>query len=138
MALSLDYIGKLTIILIVVAVSIGMIVEFRDQIENTTPTTGQPDEDSGLEIVQVEGNSVTEIANLINLCYQRSLEQGYEDISCFVARKDSGSFDIDSSEIEEQLGEDVAEATQFEASTYNRDSIIIQYRTRPEKVVVEK
>lgn len=138
MALSLDYIGKLTIILIVVAVSIGMIVEFRDQIENTTPTTGQPDEDPGLEIVQVEGNSVTETANLINLCYQRSLEQGYEDISCFVARKDSGSFDIDSSEIEEQLEDDVAEATQFEASTYDRDSIIIQYRTRPEKVIVEK
>jgi hypothetical protein len=139
MAMSLDYIGKLVIMLIVIGVSVGMIMEFRGQIEDTTPDPGSNNDDPGLEIVEVEeSSSLSKVSDLITLCYQRSLEQGYEDLSCFVARTDSGSFDLESSEIEEQLSEDTAEATEFEASTYDRDSIIIQYDVASEKVVVEK
>lgn len=137
--MSLDYMGKLVIMLIVIGVSVGMIIEFRGQIEDTTPDPGENNDDPGLEIIQVEkSNSLSKVADLITLCYQRSLEQGYEDLSCFVARTDSGNFDLESSEIEEQLSEDTAEATEFEASTYDRDSIIIQYEVVSEKVVVEK
>ncbi|AOV94769.1 hypothetical protein AQV86_02480 [Nanohaloarchaea archaeon SG9] len=139
MAMSLDYIGKLVIILVVIAVSIGMITEFRDQINNTTPTPGNGNDDPGLEIVQVESsNSLSKVANLITLCHQRSLEQGYEDLSCFIARIDSGSFDLESSEIENELNEDTAEKVEFKASTYDRDSIIIQYEVASQKVIVEK
>lgn len=138
MTLSLDYLGKLTIILIVIAVSIGMIMEFRSQVENTTPTPGS-DEDPGLEIVQVEEtNSINKVASLITLCYERSLDQGYEDFSCFVARKDTGGFDIEASEIENHLEESVSDSTKFKASTYDRDSIIIQYDVNSDKVVVKK
>lgn len=139
MAMSLDYMGKLVIMLIVIGVSVGMIMEFRGQVENTRPDPGGENDDPGLEIVQVEkSNSLSKVADLISLCYQRSLEQGYEDLSCFVARTSSGNFDLESSDIEEELTEDTAEATEFEATTYDRDSIIIQYDVASEKVVVEK
>ncbi len=138
MALSLDYLGKLVIVLIVVAVSVGMIMEFRGQIEGTTPDPGN-DDDPGLEIVEVAGSSsTTKVADLITLCHQRSLEKGYEDLSCFVARKKSGNFNLDASTLEEQLEPDVNQSTEFEASTYDRSSIIIQYSVASQKVVVKE
>lgn len=139
MAMSLDYMGKLVVMLIVIAVSVGMIIEFRDEIENTTPDPGGNGGDPGLEIVEVEeSNSLNKVADLVTLCYQRSLEKGYEDLSCFVARTKSGSFDLESSEIEEELSDDTAEATEFKASTYDRDSIIIKYDVASKKVIVQK
>lgn len=139
MAMSLDYMGKLVIMLIVIGVSVGMIMEFRGQVEDTTPDPGGDKGDPGLEIIQVEqSNSLSKVADLITLCHQRSFEQGYEDLSCFIARTESGSFDLESSEIEGKLSEDAAEAAEFKASNYDRESIIIQYDVTSEKVVVEK
>jgi hypothetical protein len=138
MALSMDYLGKLVIVLVAVAVSVSMIIEFRGQIEGTTPNPGDG-EDPGLEIVQVEeSSSLSKVADLITLCHQRSLEQGYEDISCFVARKNSGDFDLNSTDLQAQLSEDVNQSTEFQASNYDRSSIIIQYKVSTQKVVVKE
>lgn len=139
MALSLDYLGKLVIVLVAVAVSIGMIIEFRGQIEGATPTPGDNKNDPGLEIVKVSGsNSLSKVADLITLCHQRSLEKGYEDISCFVARKETGSFNLNSADIQSQLSNDVNQSTEFKASTYERSSIIIQYKVASQQVVVKE
>lgn len=139
MAMSLDYLGKFVIILVVIGVAIGMILTFRNQISDTTPDLD--DEDPGLEIIKVSGshsNSVAKVSSLIQLCHQRSLEKSYEDIKCFVARKDSGDFNIGKSELEGSLEPDIRNSTTFEANNYDRGSIIINYKSRPQKVLVKK
>jgi len=139
MAMSLDYMGKMAIMMIVIAVSIGMIVEFRGQIEETAPDPNPNEQEPGLEIVQInKANSLTKVSDLITLCHQRSLEQGYKDFSCFVARTNTGSFNLESTEIENKLKQETADATDFKASTYDRDSIIIEYNVKTEKVSVKK
>ncbi|MFB6174646.1 MAG: hypothetical protein ABEJ87_01575 [Candidatus Nanohalobium sp.] len=140
MSMSLDYLGKLVIVLVVVAVAIGMITTFREQVEDTKPTPGG-DQGPGLEIVKISGghsNAVSKVANLITLCHQRSLNKGFKDLSCFVARKQSGSFSITPSELKAKLETSVENATTFRASTYDRSSIIINYDARPKKVIVKK
>ncbi|MFB6180828.1 MAG: hypothetical protein ABEJ93_03035 [Candidatus Nanohalobium sp.] len=140
MSMSLDYMGKLVITLVVIGAVVGMISNFRSQIKDTAPDPGT-EEDPGLEIIQISAGhsgSVSKVASLITLCYQKSLEKGYKDISCFVARKESGSFNIDKSGLKSQLKKEVQNNTKFKTSTFNRDSLVINYRVRPGKVVVEQ
>jgi len=139
MAISLDYMGKLVIVMIVVAVSIGIISEFRGQIDNNLDGLNQDEDKEGLEIVEVSGaDTERKISDLITLCYERSLERGFEDFQCFLARKDSGDFGLNKNNLENRLEDKVNQSTKFEASKYDRESIIIRYAVRPNKVVVEK
>jgi len=139
MAISLDYMGKLVIVMIVVAVSIGIISEFRGQINDNIEGLNQEDDETGLEIVEVSDSSpVQKVSDLVSICYQRSLERGFEDFSCFLARKQSGSFNLNKADIENELDDEVNQSTIFEENTYTRDSIVIRYSVTPGKVVVEE
>jgi|GEM_PF-6937260 hypothetical protein len=139
MAISLDYMGKLVIVMIVVAVSVGIITQFRGQIDDDIGGLGENGNEKGLEIVEVSGSSAeTKLSDLIRLCYQRSLERGYESFQCYLARKKSGDFSVDSSSIWDSLEDDVNESTTFEENTFDRDSLVIDYDVKSGKVVVDQ
>jgi hypothetical protein len=131
--------GKLVIVLVSIAVAIGMITTFSDQVEDTTPTTDE--EEQGLEIVEVSGphtKKVSKIADLITLCHERSLEEGFKNLECFVARSESGDFSITKSELESNLPSEIESNTNFLHTNYDRESVIITYEVNPGEVVVEK
>lgn len=139
MAISLDYMGKLVIVMIVVAVSVGIISEFRGQIDNNLDGLNTGEDKKGLEIIEVSGaDAEGKVSDLITLCYERSLERGFEDFQCFLARKKSGDFNLNKNDLENRLDDNVNQSTRFEANNYDRDSIVIRYSVSPDKVVVEK
>lgn len=139
MAISLDYMGKLVIVMIVVAVSVGIITQFRGQIDDNIDGLNNGEDEEGLEIIEVsDSNPEGKISDLITLCYERSLENGFEDFSCFLARKESGDFNINKNDIQNKLDNDVNQSTRFDHNTYGRDSIVIRFSVTPDKVVVEE
>lgn len=139
MAISLDYMGKLVIVMIVVAVSVGIITQFRGQIDDNLEGITQNDDQEGLEIVEVSSNNAERrVSDLITLCYERSLERGYEDFSCFLARVESGDFNLDRADLENRVSDEVNQSTSFKQNTYTRDSIVIRYSVTSDKVVVEE
>ena len=139
MAISLDYMGKLVIVMIVVAVSVGIITQFRGQINDDIEGLGEGSEEKGLEIVEISGSSAeTKISDLVRLCYERSLERGYESFQCYLARKTSGDFNVDKSDIWDNLEDDVNKSTSFRQDTFDRDSLVIDYSVRSGKVIVDQ
>jgi hypothetical protein len=139
MAISLDYMGKLVIVMIVVAVSVGIITQFRGQINDDIEGLGEGSEEKGLEIVEISGSSAeTKISDLVRLCYERSLERGYESFQCYLARKKSGDFNVDKSDIWDNLEDDVNKSTSFRQDTFDRDSLVIDYSVRSGKVIVDQ
>jgi len=139
MAMSLDYMGKLVIIMVVIAVSIGIITQFRGQIDDNLDNLDQGEDRPGLEIIEISGPSpVRKISDLVSICYQRSLKRGFEDFPCFLARKDSGSFALDKADLEDNLENEVNQSTVFKQDSYTRDSLVIKYSVKTDKVIVEE
>jgi hypothetical protein len=139
MDMSLDYMGKLVIVMVVVAVSVGIITQFRAQIDDNLGRLGDNDQtEEGLEIIEVSGNSEAKVADAITLCYERSLERSYEPFECFLIRNSSGDFSISSTDLEDRLTDEVEQSTNFKSSNYNMQTIIVKYEVPAEKVVVEQ
>jgi hypothetical protein len=139
MDMSLDYMGKLVIVMVVVAVSVGIITQFRGQIDDNLGRIGGDDQtEEGLEIIEVSGNSEVNVADAVRLCYERSLERSYESFECFVVRKSSGFNNLQQSSLESNLRDEVKQSTNFINAPYDGETIVVKYEVPAEKVVVEQ
>lgn len=140
MAISLDYMGKYLIMLISVAIAIGIIMGFRGQIQDALPELDNEDDNSGAQLITVEGSTsqkTGKIADLADLCYEKTYEEP-GSFTCFIVRSKKGSFSIQASELENRMSTELEENTVVEANPLNRDSLVIRYGVKQDKVVIEQ
>lgn len=130
--LSLEVIGRLFIILVVISVVLSIIIGleadvlgFFDQIDDGDPAG------EGL----VEAESGEDIANLVEICYSEN-SASFQDEDCFMIRHPTESFDLSSSAIDNHIGLD-DENYEFAESQYNRELIVLRYDFDQDSVVVE-
>lgn len=143
MALSLEMVGRWVLVVIAIMVAVGLIIGFRGEILNSIGgISPDGDEESDVDIVDVDGGRdkhAAQLADLVSLCHDRSLETGYKGFTCFLARSNQGSFQgVTAREVEEFLEGDVAEKTVFKNAPYRRESVIVKYRLEDDKIVVEE
>ncbi len=137
MSLSLEYIGKLFMILVALAIGVGLIMTIQGDVNDWIPDLGGEKDDLDSEFVDV-GNDAAEIASLINMCYSESRERRYESFNCFLARSEDGTFSLSAADIESELSNTLQENTEFLDDTFDRETIVIRYDVSHEAVVVEK
>lgn len=135
--IALDYIGKLTIVLVVVAVAVAAIANLDQSIENDLPILER--DSDGLEVVEVSSSDAPEeIAALATLCYERSLDRP-TSFGCFVARSKSGTeLGVTASEIRQSMRPATNRSTRFEDSNIDRSSAIIRYDSASSMVTISK
>jgi hypothetical protein len=137
MALSLDYIGKFVIVLVVLAVAIALIVSMKDDILGNNPIP--EDNDREMQIIKVDpANPAERVANLITLCWDDSRENRFENRGCFVVRADGGTFsfgegDIIGPQLDSGTWDD---RTDFDSACCTGETIVIRYDANQEAVRV--
>jgi hypothetical protein len=136
--MSLDFIGKFVLIGIMITVAIGLMMGFQSDISSAFDgILGGGDEPKNVERVDVSSNPTQKIASLVDTCYQRYLENSYEDFVCFIATSSSGSVTVSGDDIEDNLNQDVADTTNFK-NNYDSSTVIIRYSSSKGEIMVEE
>lgn len=130
--LSLEFMGRLFIILVVISVVLSIIIGlegdvlgFFDQVDDGDPG------DEGL----VEVQSGEQIANFIEICYSEN-SASFEDEDCFMARHPTDSFDLNEGDISEHVDLD-EDNYEFRNGNYDRELIVLRYDFDQDSVVIE-
>lgn len=136
MSLSLDYIGKLAIVLIVTATIVGIMFSLESDI-TTLPMIDNLDESSDVEENLVEVSGPEQLANFVDICASQTSDS-LSDETCFIVRHESSSFNITDpeSEIGNSMETDI-EDVDFQ-NDYNRELVTISYRISDDTIVVEE
>lgn len=141
MAISLDYMGKYIIMMVAILVAIGLIFTMKGQIMNSLGDFW-PGEDEGPEQVTISKDTdqarAQKIADLIQQCYEGKVGSGIEDKTCYIINKDSGSFSLGKSDIKDLLKSSLEDKVEFKADSYDRETIMINWDSKADKILVEK
>ncbi|RLB75548.1 MAG: hypothetical protein DRH24_19430 [Deltaproteobacteria bacterium] len=137
--LSLEYIVKVLILLVVVAVVIGMIIKFSDRIKYWVYELFRKDEQTTEFPKRVTQDSFSsgEIATYIESCLltMSSLpEEEQEDIDCYILTVNQ-NFIASPDEVIARLSPETAQKTEIQTD-FSRDLVIIQYQDIGNKVIV--
>ncbi|MEF8880767.1 MAG: hypothetical protein V5A72_02980 [Candidatus Nanohaloarchaea archaeon] len=139
MSMSLDMIGKFILITIILAVVTGLILSFETDISSSVnDILGGDDSSTDSEVVTISSSTPSsKIASLVDSCYQRYLENSYEDYVCFIARSDSGSFSFDEDDVDSKLSENVKKKADISSVT-DATTVIVRYSKTSGKIVVDQ
>lgn len=138
MSLSLDLIGKFVLVTLMISVATGLILGFQTDISSSIDNLfGGDDPSSDAETVEIPNDSpAQDIAPLVDTCYNRYLENSFEDYVCFIVTADSGSISFSGQNLNDRLSEDVSEVTEL-SSNYDSSTIVIRYSSDMGRIVVE-
>ena len=140
--ISLEYVAKMIIVLVVVAVVIGMIFAFSDDIKRLWEILLNPNEpEPETYAITVPGPFyASDFANLIETCWvEKSNDYGVDDDRvCFVL---DGSYDGDDvnaeTDIISLLDADIASNIVFDADFVNDDVFVVNYIFRDRKIRIK-
>lgn len=136
MSLSLDYIGKLAIVLIVTATIVGIMFSLEADI-SAMPMIDNLDDSRNIEEDLVEVSGPDQIANFIDICASETSDS-LSDKTCFIVRHQDSSFNI--TEPESEIGNSMEtdlEDVSFQKE-YTRELVTISYRISDDTIVVEE
>ncbi|MDY6778074.1 MAG: hypothetical protein SVU32_05370 [Candidatus Nanohaloarchaea archaeon] len=142
MALSLDYIGKYVLVLVALAAAIGLIVQFSGDVRSMIPGLN-PTDNGGTEpeVVDVTAGSASaqaqRLGELAQLCYDRYLENPQQSFTCFIARKESGTFSSPSpSAIKNNVKGEAKQMIAVQNTPLNEATVTIEYSLSQNKIVI--
>lgn len=138
MSLSLDLIGKFVLVTLMISVATGLILGFQTDISNSIGNLlGGDDSNSNAETVEIPNDSpAQDIAPLVDTCYNRYLQNSFEDYVCFIVASESGSISFSGESLENRLSKDVNNVTEL-SNNYDSSTIVIRYSSDMGRIVVE-
>lgn len=145
MAMELEYIFKIMILLVVVAVIIGLVLSFRDQISNMIKqflqNLGGGKQTFQLKIID-KGTGVftsKEVATYIQSCYAATTSMSAAEIpagvtNCYVLR---GNFNVDKSTILQSITDSSLQDKVNISADFSTNAVIVAYQD-PEGIILVK
>ena len=133
--MSLEYIIKMIILTVVVLVVIGMIINFRADIERYWRNFigGEKETPPEAEVIRQERFTSQEVANYILSCYSENMHK-QEDVNCYVL---IGHMDISETGIRSALSSSMINPNniRFEGDL-NTDAIVIAYDSLSDTIAI--
>lgn len=120
-----------------IAVITGLIIGFQSDINSSIDSLLGGDKERDAETVQISGDSpADDLASLIDSCYNRYLENSFEDYVCFIANAEQGNLDLSGQKLESRLSGDISEVTEVRDS-YRKSTVVIRFSSDKGMIVVE-
>jgi len=137
--MSIEYIIKIMILLVVVAVVISLIVKFKGEIQVMVKNLFGPKENNHKfpQIIEKNSFSSGEVSAYIENCYfsMKSLpEDEQEDIICYLLQSNNG-FSITSAMLRNKLSSELEDKVEI-TTEFQKDIIKIQYQDIGNKILV--
>jgi len=137
--MSMEYIIKIMILLVVVAVVISLIVKFKGEIQVMVKNLFGPKENNHKfpQIIEKNSFSSGEVSAYIENCYfsMKSLpEDEQEDIICYLLQSNNG-FSITSAMLRNKLSSELEDKVEI-TTEFQKDIIKIQYQDIGNKILV--
>jgi len=92
-SLAFDYIGKLIIVLIVIAVITGVLLTFSEDLQRALGLFWEEPSDITTEVIEVASFSTTQVGNYIKTCWSKTGIDYKTDVVCYILKGDVSAVD---------------------------------------------
>lgn len=130
--LSIEYVIRLIILLIVLTVLSTLILNWYEKAKNPDIFNGNDKFQRNTEVVEKDVFTSRDIAKYIDSCYRITGEKS-KDFVCYVLQ---GTFEADENSVKTDLISTPPEKVVFRTDFINRQSVIIRFQDLGDKIIV--